>query len=417
MNKNLPAVLVIFATFFTISFITNILGPIFPELIKSFDIGIALAGFFPFAFFAAYGVMSIPAGLLAQRLSEKFVMTLAFALAAAGSLLFALLPSFVFAMVALFLIGSAMAFLQVAINPLLRKAGGSEHFAVLSIVAQLLFGAGATLSPIVYVNLADMSQQSGHMLNTLVPAQMSWLSMYWLFAALCFVMLIWGIVTRFEGNNNEEEKAQTYTLKESLALFKNKLVIKFFFAIAAYVALEQGIANTTSLFLEQVHGLDARQVGAGIVSEFWLMLTVGCAAGLILMKLFDVRKVLAWFCIGAGISLVAAIFGSVDIALLAFPAAGFFLSIMWSAIFSLALNSFSHGHGAIAGILCTGIIGGAVISPLIGALAQVSGSLQLSLLLLFFPLGYMLHVAYTSKPIVNNHTIKLFAKRSPEQEA
>lgn len=417
MNKNLPAVFVILATFFMISFITNILGPIFPELIKSFAIGMTLAGFFPFAFFAAYGVMSIPAGLLAQRVGEKFVMLLAFGIAMVGALLFAFWPTFELAMIALFLVGSAMAFLQVAINPILRRAGGSEHFAVLSVVAQLLFGAGATLSPIVYVNLAEWSQQPSSILNSLVPQHMSWLSMYWLFAALCLVMFIWGGMTRFQSRRHPEDDAKTYSLAESMALFKNKVVIKYFLAIAAYVALEQGIANSISIFMLQVHEMDTQQVGASVVSKFWLMLTVGCAVGLVMMKLFDVRKVLAWFCIGAGVSLGGAIFGSAAIALWAFPVAGFFLSIMWSALFSLALNSFSNGHSAIAGILCTGIVGGAIISPLIGLLVQVSGSLQLGLLVLFLPLGYMLRVAYSSNPIVNNHTIRFFEKKSAEQEA
>ncbi|ESP94319.1 MFS transporter [Pseudoalteromonas luteoviolacea] len=415
MKKNLPAVLVVLATFFTISFITNILGPIFPELIKSFDIGIVLAGFFPFAFFAAYGVMSIPAGLLAQRIGEKFVMLIAFSLAASGSLLFALLPSFALAMFALFMIGSAMAFLQVAINPLLRRAGGSEHFAVLSVVAQLLFGAGATLSPVVYVGLSETAQNSNSLMSILVPAQMEWLSMYWLFALVCLAMLVWSALTRFAVV--DDEHMANYTLGDCTALFKNKTVIKFFFAIAAYVALEQGIANSIAIFLQQTHDLDAKNVGAKVVSQFWLMLTIGCMVGLVLMKLFDVRKVLVWFCLGAGVSLAMAIFGSAELALIAFPAAGFFLSIMWSALFSLALNSFAQGHGAIAGILCTGIVGGAVASPLIGAVTYISGSLTLALCLLFIPLGYMAYIANSSNPLVNNHTFRLFERKSPEQEA
>lgn len=83
--------------------------------------------------------MSIPAGLLVQHKGEKFVMLVAFILAACGSLLFALMPVFYVAMLALFFIGTAMAMLQVAINPLLRSSGGKQHFAVYSVAAQLLF--------------------------------------------------------------------------------------------------------------------------------------------------------------------------------------------------------------------------------------------------------------------------------------
>ena len=89
-----------------------------------------MAGFLPFAFFVAYGVMSIPAGMLLERYREKPVMVAAFALAFAGSLLFASIPKFEIALASLFLIGIGMTMLQVAINPLLRVAGGEEHFAV-----------------------------------------------------------------------------------------------------------------------------------------------------------------------------------------------------------------------------------------------------------------------------------------------
>src|ERR1700745_1789844 len=64
----------IFLVFFVISLLTNILGPIVPDIISSFSIGMGAAGFLVFAFFIAYGVMSIPAGFLVERYREKPVM-------------------------------------------------------------------------------------------------------------------------------------------------------------------------------------------------------------------------------------------------------------------------------------------------------------------------------------------------------
>ena len=195
MNKNISSVILVLVIFFAISFITNIIGPIFPSLVKDFNISLAVAGFLPFSFFAAYGVMSIPAGLLVDTCGEKPVLIGAFIMSACGSLLFALVPSFFMAMGSLFFIGTGMAMLQVAINPLLRVSGGEEHFAFYSVLAQLLFGAAATLSPLVYSALvqgmAD-TQATGiaPLLSTVVPKNMPWLSMYWLFAGVSVVMLI-----------------------------------------------------------------------------------------------------------------------------------------------------------------------------------------------------------------------------------
>ena len=63
----------------------------------------------PFAFFIAYGVMSIPAGLLIEKYQEKPVMMLAFAVSFLGSLILALFPNYLNAVFSLFLIGSGMA--------------------------------------------------------------------------------------------------------------------------------------------------------------------------------------------------------------------------------------------------------------------------------------------------------------------
>ena len=86
MNNRYFAVGLIMLIFFVISFLTNILGPLIPDIIQSFSLSLGLAGFLPFAFFVAYGVMSIPSGMMIEKYGEKKVMVSAFALAAAGAL-------------------------------------------------------------------------------------------------------------------------------------------------------------------------------------------------------------------------------------------------------------------------------------------------------------------------------------------
>lgn len=404
MNKLLSIGLVLL-TFFIISFVTNLLGPLFPELITSYQIGLTLAGFFPFAFFAAYGLMSIPAGLIAQVKGEKFLILLAFALAGSGATLFVLQPSFGFAMVALFTIGSAMALLQVAINPLLRRVGGESHFAVYSVIAQLLFGLAGAMAPLLYQFFTgEIEQQTtfGQSLALVTSPGKDWLIMYALFALIAVVMFVLTLATPIHSPNNVQAN---FSLTQVTRLFRDKTVFKFFIAIVAYVALEQGVANSISIFLQQYHNIDAKTLGADSVSSFWLMLTLGCLLGVVLLKLFDAKHVLMVFTLGAALSLLCALFGNARIALFCFPLIGFFLSIMWSVIFSLALNSVANNHSAIAGILCTGIVGGAIASPIIGLIEQLTGNLQISLLILLLPLGYIASVGIWAKPLVRNHTL------------
>jgi fucose permease len=126
MQRSRAIVGLVFLIFFVISFLTNILGPLVPDIISAFSLSLTLAGFLPFSFFVAYGVMSIPAGTLVERRGERVVMAAAFAAACAGATLFALVPGYRIAIGSLFLIGLGMAALQVAINPLLRVAGGES---------------------------------------------------------------------------------------------------------------------------------------------------------------------------------------------------------------------------------------------------------------------------------------------------
>ena len=99
-------VALVMLTFFVISLLTNIIGPIVPDIIQSFELSLTLVALLPFAFFIAYGVMSIPAGMLVERYREKPVMIAAFVLAFLGALLFASLPRYPTALLSLFLIGA-----------------------------------------------------------------------------------------------------------------------------------------------------------------------------------------------------------------------------------------------------------------------------------------------------------------------
>ena len=393
--------------FFVISFLTNILGPIIPDIINSFSLGIGLAGFLPFSFFIAYGIMSVPAGLLIEKYSEKTVMIAAFALAFIGALLFAIFPRFSVALPSLFIIGIGMAMLQVAINPLLRHSGGGENFAFYSVLAQLVFGLASFLSPQLYSYLVH-NIHSGNtsllirLLDPIVPFNLEWASLYWIFAlvVLSIIIIIW--ITKFpKVDLNDDEKIETgQAFRELLA---NKQVILFFIGIFAYVGTEQGIANWTSKFLQTYHSVDPAKKGADVISYFWGLLTVGCLLGLLLLKLIDSRKVLLVFTGGAIISLAFALFGPPTVSIYAFPITGFFASVMWSVIFSLALNSVPAHHGTFSGILCTAILGGALVPLVIGGIGEFVG-LRLSMLLLFVTLGYIFSIGIWAKPLITNKT-------------
>src|SRR5690606_25912606 len=303
-----------------ISFLTNILGPIIPDIIDSFELSIGLAGFLPFSFFVAYGVMSIPSGMLAEKYKEKRIIVFAFLLAFTGAFLFALIPSFPIALASLFIIGIGMAMLQVVINPLLRTAGGEQHFAFNSVLAQLAFGAASFLSPMLYSFLVTNIHTSNDsslitLFNDIVPENLKWVSLYWVFAVIALIMVLLVYFVKFpQVNLKEDEKIDTGKAFKELA--KNRYVLLFFLGILSYVGTEQGIANWTSKFLQVYHNIDPATTGATVISYFWGLLTIGCLLGLLLLKFLDSRKVLIFFTSGAIIALLAALFGTAEMAVI-----------------------------------------------------------------------------------------------------
>jgi fucose permease len=106
------------------------------------------------------------------------------------------------------------------------------------------------------------------------------------------------------------------------------------------------------------------------------------------------------------LTVIIALTGPAIIALWSFPVAGFFLSVMFSIIFSLALNSEERHHGAFSGILCSGIFGGALVPLIIGWIGDQIG-LRYAMFFLFITLGYILAIPFWARPLVDNKTIKL----------
>jgi FHS family L-fucose permease-like MFS transporter len=412
MARNRYMVVLVFLTFFVISLLTNIIGPIVPDIISSFHVSLTAAGFLAFAFFIAYGVMSIPAGFLVERFTEKPVMVLSFLAGAVGSLSFALFPGYRVAIISYFTIGAGMAVLQVAINPLLRVSGGEEHYAFNSTLAQLVFGSASFVSPRIYsylvLHLKDSSPGENlllRVLRRLTPAELPWASIYWIFAVFALAMLVVLFLSSFpKVQHTDEERVGSFDMYRTLA--RQRTVWLYFGAMFAYVGCEQGTADWMSNFLQQYNGFDPHTTGATAVSWFWGLLTAGCLAGMLLLKIFDSRKVLLGAAVGALLSLSAALFGPANLSVLAFPAIGLFASVMWPIIVSLALNSVAEYQGSFSGILGTGIIGGAIVPVVIGRIGDYAG-LRSGLAFLYVTFGVVLSVGFWARPLINNATIRL----------
>jgi len=394
MRKSTLLMAYIMVIWFVISFVTNLLGPLMPIIIDDFHLSLGFAGFLPFSFFLAYGLISIPAGALVEARGPRTTLLTAFGLDLIGCLAISLYPVYAVVIAGLFVIGLGMAMLQVVINPLMRTTGGEARFAFFAVMAQLVFGLASYVSPLIFSVL---------MRQPAAQRSLVWVEFYWVFVVVYLLLILTSArinIPRVTLADNE----RSGSLATYRKLIGERPVQLFFLGIIAYVGTEQSLADWMSQFLSSYHHFSPTHEGARAVSLFWGLMSIGCVLGMVLLRLLDAKVVLAAFTTLAIACVGLALFGPADVALLAFPATGFFLSVMWSIIFSLALNSVSRHHGAFSGILCTGILGGALVPLMVGMLGDRIG-LRYAMLTVFATLGFILSIAWWARPLIRNETV------------
>ena len=387
------------AVFFVISFITNIIGPLIPQFIKTYDLSLVLASFLPLSFFFSYGVFSVPAGIFLERYGGKIVMLSAFIISSAGAALIILMPGYLSFIFSFFMIGTGMAILQVAINPILRYAVSGENFAFFSIIGQLAFGSASFLSPVFYRFLLEKKNFFGLYIFDNEP----WLWIYVLFILAILVLLVFLYFLKIPGNQSTSEKFDNNVF---ISFLKSRYSYFYFFGIFSYVGVEQGINNWSSQFLYQYHSLDPEVVGVDVISAFWGNLTIGTIISLFLVKLIDEKKLLNIYALSSSIIAFLAIHGDSEISVLSFKLLGFSISGVWSVMISLSLNSVPKNHSVFTGILLTGIVGGAIFPFIIAGVGQLF-NLKVGMHVILIGLVYLSYVGFTAKPLVSNETIKI----------
>ena len=398
-NFNISLVIFVMVVFFIISFITNIIGPLIPQFIKTYNLSLVLASFLPLSFFFSYGIFSIPAGIYLERYGGKIIMAIAFLTSSIGAALIIVYPGYFSFIISFFLIGTGMAILQVAINPLLRQAVSGENFAFFSIIGQLAFGSASFLSPIFYKFLLENRNPLGITFFSNDP----WIWIYVFFIGAIIFLLIFLYLLKIPSNNS---KVEQFDFKTFFNFLLSKKTTFYFFGIFCYVGIEQGINNWSSEFLYQYHLLDPEVVGVEVISSFWGNLTIGTVVSLFLVRLIDEKKLLNIYSLSSALLILFAIHGNANFSVLSFKLLGFSISGVWSVMISLGLNSVSKNHSILTGILLTGIIGGAIFPFIIASIGQLF-SLKIGMHTILFGLIYLSYVGFKAKPIVSNKLIKI----------
>ena len=373
-NHN-PALVVLTTLFFMMGFITCMNDILIPHLKEIFELTYVQAMLIQFCFFTAYAIMSIPMGHLVGKIGYKNGVIGGFLLTAVGCLLFypaADSQSYPTFLGALFILASGVTLLQVAGNPyvtLLAKPG--KESATLTLV-QAFNSLGTTIAPIIGAHfiLADAAQKASKA-EQIASVQIPYLGL----AGLLILLAVFVKMIRLPDARKIAVEESEHNHDGKTSVWQYKHLILGVVGIFCYVGAEVSIGSFMVNILGFLKGLSHAE-GAKLLSYYWGGAMVGRFLGSAVMARVAPNRYLAFNASVATALLVIAIMvgkGNADVAMWALIAIGFFNSIMFPTIFSLATKNLGKFTNSASGILCTAIVGGALIPVLQGKIADDFG--------------------------------------------
>lgn len=379
-----------FAVFFILGGVTNINDLLVGKFKPMFQLTHAEANLVQFAFFMSYALFSIPAGIVMSKLGYIRTFVLGFVIVAAAALMF--IPASQSAafggfLAALFLIGAGITVLQVSMNPIITTLGPVETshsrltfaqaFNSIGVTLMVYGGAKVLLGDSKPIDAATATAAELQAYRVEQGASIGHAYMWLAVAMLAIAALFWVFRSALDHAKAEETKvAGTMDL-----LLTNRRVQLGALCIFTYVGAEVAIGSNMIAYLgeQSVLGLGLEEAGK-LVAFYWGGAMIGRLVGGFILRMFKPGRVLSTYA-AAAIGLIA--LSAVSAGMLsgwALILVGFCNSLMFPTIFSLGTEGLGERTPQGSGILCTAIVGGALVPYLFGTVADVTGNIRMALI-------------------------------------
>jgi FHS family L-fucose permease-like MFS transporter len=422
-NKYLFPFIALTTLFFLWGFLTVLVDFLIPRLKEIFTLTYFQAGLVQFAFFMAYFLLSIPAGFILSKIGYKKGIILGLMTMAFGCFLFyhaAEFRTFSIFLMAYFILAGGMTILQVAANPFVAVLGDKKGASSRLNLAQAFNSLGTAIAPAIgasfllsdtiksstEISLLSELEKTTYYLAEAVAVQTPFvlLSISILTLALLFAFVKLPTVIKSISNSGYRE------------VLKNKVLVMGAFAILVYVGAEVAIGSylvnyfidmdmhviikstpwmnniATNILNTDLASLDKKAIVGAFVTFYWSGAMIGRFIGSYLTKIYAPNKILSYFSIFALLLLIISMNTVGLISMWSILAVGLFNSIMFPTIFTLSIEDIGELKPQASGILCTMIVGGAIIPPLYGFLTDLSG-FKTAMLLLLACYGYIYYFA------------------------
>ncbi|MEM1320536.1 MAG: sugar MFS transporter [Bacteroidota bacterium] len=380
--------------FFMWAFLTAMNDILVPFVKELFDFGYLEAALVQFCFFGAFALMALPSSFVLEKVGYKRGIVIGLALMGVGALLFypaSIAVYYPLFLGALFVLATGVTMLQVAANPYVAVLGPSETAAsrlnlaqgvnsVAKIIAPL-FGSALILSGIDGLPKAEQAE----------AVQLPYVGLAIALFVLAGVFSFIKLPDMGDLETVKEEKNLASSGKTSIFQFPHLWLGAG--AIFMYVGAEVTIASFMVSFLGEEHiaGLSIESAGR-YLSFYWGGLMVGRFLGAAILQRVKSNRLLAIMSVAAIAFLITGITASGWTAGWALILIGFCNAIMWSNIFTLAIDGLGKFTSVGSGVLVTAIVGGAIVPLIHGQLADSIG-LQPSYAIVIICYAYILYYA------------------------
>ena len=358
--------------FFMMGFITCLNDILIPYLKGLFTLSYAKVNLVNFCFFGAYLVMGVPAGQLVKRLGYKRGMLVGFLIAALGCFLFfpaAASRTFGLFLGALFVLATGIVTLQVAGNPYVAILGPPETASSRLTLTQAFNSLATTIAPflgswLILSHLPDLTK-----LSATQAAALDVSSVQYLYLAIGVVLvLISLLLSTLKLPQIAHEPAQPEDVSRA---WSYRHLLLGLVGIFTYVGAEVAIGSHIVSYLGQAEVMNMKTQQAGyMVMLYWGGAMVGRFIGIGVLRKARPGRVLAANALGAIALVLLSVNSSGYTAMLSLLAVGLMNSIMFPVIFTLAVAGLGRHTEDASGLLSAAIVGGAIVPPLFGLIAD-----------------------------------------------
>jgi FHS family L-fucose permease-like MFS transporter len=369
-------------------------GVLIKTLRKAFTLTNFEAALVDTAFYLGYFMFALPAALFMQRFGYKAALVFGLVLYGAGALLFfpaSELRIYAFFLGALFVIASGLAFLETSANPLIAVMGPNETaerrlnfaqaFNGFGPISAALIGRYVILSNIEYTPDQLAAMPAGEAARYFEAEAHAVQAPYLILGAVVLIWALFVLAVKFPPVAGASAAIEQGAARPRFSeLFKRP---RYLFGVATqffYVGAQAGVWGLFILYAQSAAPGMSEQTAAGYMLAGFVCFMTGRFVGTWLMGRIDPDRLLAMFSLAAaGLTVSAILLGGVA-GVLALAATNFFMSIMFPTIFASSIRGLGPLVKPGASLLIMAIIGGAVMPPLMGWIADVAGSMQFAMI-------------------------------------